>query len=69
MYIKSGKPAKRFKGRLAKEYYLDIEYYEPNSWTGLESQLSLIGLYSDSQFKNLIDPKLIESVSQDLNEI
>ena len=51
------------------EYYLDIEYYEPNSWTGLESQLSLIGLYSDSQFKNLIDPKLIESVSQDLNEI
>ena len=51
------------------EYYLDIEYYDPNSWTGLESNLSLIGLYSDPQFNNLIDPKLIESISNELDEI
>ncbi len=63
-YLKAGQD---YSGK--GEYCLDIEYYDPNSWTGLESQLSLIGLYSDASFEHLIDPKLIENVSTELKEI
>ena len=51
------------------ESYLDLEYYDPNTWTGKEAQLSLVGLYSDANFENLIDPNIIECVPKDLERI
>ena len=51
------------------EYYFTFGYYLPNHWYGAEAQLRIIGLYSDPEFKNLIDPKLIECASEELDVI
>ena len=55
----SGKGTQNFK----------FEYYDPYTWTGIEAQLSLIGLYSDPEFNNLIDPNSLEYITEDLKEI